>query len=191
MKDRDIASLVNDCRKGDEDSWAELVNRYKPMVYIMCRKNRLSADESDDIFCEVNRKVFETLDTLRSNESFIGFVYTTAKNEILHFHRANRTHRKLDNEIKEMHIPDPPESAEEKLLKEEREILVAMALEQLPMRCRKLINLIFNDENEPSLAEAAKLLKRHESAVRESLRRCYNKVKIFLKKFSEGENLLC
>jgi RNA polymerase sigma factor (sigma-70 family) len=191
MKDRDIASLVDGCLEGDENAWAELVSRYQPVVKIICRRYGLSRDESDDIFCEVNWKIFKNLSRLRSKESFIGFVYSTARNEILHLRRADQTHRIIEEKMKELQVPNKGTNAEEKMLKEEREILVGMALQQIPERCLKLINLIFNNENEPSLAEAAKLLMRKESAVRESLQRCYRKVKEILKKISGDENLLC
>jgi RNA polymerase sigma factor (sigma-70 family) len=64
------ADLVARCRAGDADAWSELVERYARYVHaIVVQGFRFSPDEADDVFQDVFLKVYERLDSLRSDDS--------------------------------------------------------------------------------------------------------------------------
>ena len=64
------AQLVALCRSGDQDAWAALVERFSRYVYAIASQGfRLRDQDAEDVFQEVFAKVYERLDTLRSDEA--------------------------------------------------------------------------------------------------------------------------
>src|SRR5216110_3814262 len=64
------AQLVARCRAGDEGAWAALVERFSRYVYAIATQGfRLRQQDAEDVFQEVFAKVYERLDSLRSDEA--------------------------------------------------------------------------------------------------------------------------
>src|SRR2546423_12759939 len=64
------AELVALCRGGDEEAWAALVDRFPRYVYAIATQGfRLREHDAEDVFQEVFAKVYERLDSLRSDEA--------------------------------------------------------------------------------------------------------------------------
>src|SRR5213082_4001161 len=64
------AELVARCRAGDEVAWAQLVERFSRYVYAIATQGfRLREHDAEDVFQEVFAKVYERLDSLRSDEA--------------------------------------------------------------------------------------------------------------------------
>jgi DNA-directed RNA polymerase specialized sigma24 family protein len=60
------AELVARCREGDEEAWAELVERFSRYVYAIAVQGfRLSEQDAEDVFQEVFARTYERLDRLR------------------------------------------------------------------------------------------------------------------------------
>ena len=52
-------------RKGDQQAWDALVERYSPLVWSICRRYRLSDADAEDVFQTVWMRLVEQLDSLR------------------------------------------------------------------------------------------------------------------------------
>src|SRR2546430_16495028 len=64
------AALVARCRTGDEEAWTQLVERFSRYVYAISTQGfRLRDQDAEDVFQEVFARVYERLDTLRSDEA--------------------------------------------------------------------------------------------------------------------------
>jgi RNA polymerase sigma factor (sigma-70 family) len=64
------AELVARCRAGDEVAWTALVERFSRYVYAIAVQGfRLREQDADDVFQEVFTRVYERLDTLRSDDA--------------------------------------------------------------------------------------------------------------------------
>src|SRR6266542_6410456 len=62
--------LVARCRAGDEQAWAELVERFSRYVYaISVQAFRLSDADAEDVFQEVFARAYEHLDRLRDDSA--------------------------------------------------------------------------------------------------------------------------
>src|SRR5882672_7786309 len=60
--------LVVRCRAGDQQAWAELVERFSRYVYaISVQAFRLSDADAEDVFQEVFTRAYEHLDKLRDD----------------------------------------------------------------------------------------------------------------------------
>src|SRR5213594_4496707 len=64
------SELVARCRSGDQQAWAELVDRFSRYVYaIAVQAFRLPESDAEDVFQEVFARVYERLDTLREDDA--------------------------------------------------------------------------------------------------------------------------
>ena len=64
------AQLVARCRDGDQEAWAALVERFSRYVYAIATQGfRLREHDAEDVFQEVFAKVYERLDSLRSDDA--------------------------------------------------------------------------------------------------------------------------
>src|SRR6476469_9807368 len=62
------SQLVARCRSGDQQAWAELVDRFSRYVYaISVQGFRLSEADAEDVFQEVFARAYEHLDKLRDD----------------------------------------------------------------------------------------------------------------------------
>src|SRR3954454_20935837 len=62
------AELVARCRAGDEQAWAELVERFSRYVYAIATQGfRLSDNDAEDVFQEVFARTYERLAALRAD----------------------------------------------------------------------------------------------------------------------------
>ena len=60
------SELVARCRAGDEQAWAELVDRFSRYVYaISVQAFRLPESDAEDVFQEVFARAYQHLDALR------------------------------------------------------------------------------------------------------------------------------
>src|SRR5262249_28906842 len=64
------AQLVARCRRGDQESWNVLVERFSRYVYAICVQGfRPPAHDAEDAFQDVFPKVYEGLERLRQDDS--------------------------------------------------------------------------------------------------------------------------
>src|SRR5919201_5848992 len=74
------ADLVARCRRGDQEAWNELVNRFSRYVYaITSRVYRLSPHDAEDVFQEVFARTFERLDELRDDAAVRPWIGTLTR----------------------------------------------------------------------------------------------------------------
>src|SRR4051794_30600656 len=63
--DPTVTLLVRRARQGDSKAWDELVERYAPLVWSICRRHRLSRTDSEDVGQSVWLRLVEHLSELR------------------------------------------------------------------------------------------------------------------------------
>src|SRR6266567_2853714 len=64
------SELVARCRSGDQQAWAELVDRFSRYVYaIAVQAFRLSDADAEDVFQEVFARAYENLHKLRDDSA--------------------------------------------------------------------------------------------------------------------------
>src|SRR5436853_3168869 len=64
------ADLVARCRRGDQEAWAALVERFSRYVYAIAIQGfRLREHDAEDVFQDVFARVYQRLDTLRDDSA--------------------------------------------------------------------------------------------------------------------------
>lgn len=84
--------LIESCLNGNEDSFEELVNRYKNLVYSIILKQTKNSDEASDIAQDVFLKAYKNLKSYTSQFKFSTWIMRITSNHIIDLHRK----RKLD-----------------------------------------------------------------------------------------------
>ena len=85
------ADLVARCRRGDQEAWNELVNRFSRYVYaITTRIYRLEQHDAEDVFQEVFARTYERLDELRDDAAVRPWIGTLTRRLCVDKLRARR-----------------------------------------------------------------------------------------------------
>jgi len=160
MLDED--ELIARARHGDREAFADLYQRYLPMMYAYVRARVFDDRDAEDLTEQVFLRAFQTLGRYRPRGwPYSAFLYRVARNLVIdHVRRARPA---LPAEAAEAH-PDPAPSADEVLIQREERHRLQQALARLPadyqevIRLRLLLSL--------PTATVAAWLGRSEGAVR-------------------------
>jgi RNA polymerase sigma factor (sigma-70 family) len=141
--DPTVVDLVTRARDGDKDAWDELVERYAPLVWSVCRRYRLTQVDADDVGQSVWLRLIEHLPGLREAAALPGWIATTTQRECYRLLRAASRIEPIDpaesNDVVEQAI------AEEEVLGHERRAAIRAAFRELSQRCQALLALLTLD----------------------------------------------
>jgi RNA polymerase sigma factor (sigma-70 family) len=144
--DPSVVALVLRAREGDKRAWGEIVERYAPLVWSICRRSGLNEHDAEDVGQGVWLRLVEQLAALREPAALPGWLVTTTRRECLRVQRATRRHDPLQGLEDRGHITDEQViTAEQALLVAEREIALRGAFTQLDPRCQQLLALLVHD----------------------------------------------
>jgi RNA polymerase sigma factor (sigma-70 family) len=154
MRD-DPTALVIRARNGEKQAWDELVDRYAPLMWSICRRYRLGRADAEDVGQSVWMRLVGQLASLRDPAALPGWPATTTQRECGRVLRAARNQEAL------RHSPEIPdtmtEAAEAELLRAERYASLREAFTRLPAGSQQLIALLIQDLPMPYAEISAKL----------------------------------
>ena len=130
------ADLVAGCRNGDPEAWNALVERFARYVSaIATQAFRLPAHDAEDVFQDVFARVYERLDTLRSDEAIRPWIGQLTRNCCLDLLRSsNRV--VLVAELEER-------AADEMIATLDDALTVRDGLARLGPECREVLDRFF------------------------------------------------
>jgi RNA polymerase sigma factor (sigma-70 family) len=147
------AQLVAKCRGGDQDAWAALVERFSRYVYAIAIQGfRLSEQDAEDVFQEVFARVYERLDTLRSEEAIQPWIAQLTRRLCVDSLRlGSREEATEDLEL-------AAGADEDALAKIDEALDVHDAMVELSENCREVLDRFFaRDESYRTIGEALEL----------------------------------
>jgi RNA polymerase sigma factor (sigma-70 family) len=165
------AELIERCLEGDQDAWAELIDRYQRLIYSVAHTLSETPDDAADIFQQVCLELYQRLHQLRDAETLPAWLITVTRRQAL----AVLKSRKVLVELNEEH----PQT-DDRILAIENEYFVERALLDLPERCRMLIDLLYRHPSQPSYAEVADHLGIPVSSIGPTRARCLQKLRKLL-----------
>jgi RNA polymerase sigma factor (sigma-70 family) len=140
-----VIALVISARDGDQRAWDEIVDRYAPLVWAICRRYQLSRSDTDDVAQTLWLLLVEQLGKLRQPAALPGWIATTTARECLRVIRAasRYDHAELTGDTQ----LDPGDSPliEQEVLTAELHAALREAFSQLPDQCRKLLAMLISD----------------------------------------------
>lgn len=92
--------LVERAKKGDQQSYAELLGRYRDAIYFMLLKMVNSPIDAEDLTIEAFGKAFKNIDQYAPNFAFSTWLFKIATNNCIDFIRKKRgSHISLDQSV--------------------------------------------------------------------------------------------
>lgn len=184
--ERDDAALVSACRKGDENAWNELIERYQRLVIAVPRRAGLSEAQSADVLQEVFLTLFEKLDDIENPKKIRAWIVSTAKFKTWGIVRKDKgnyspaTDEELEYELNSLEDESP--LAAEELETLEQQHLIRTALQKLEERCRKILSMIYLTEPSATYVEVAEAIGVGATSISPLRSRCLKKLEKILKR---------
>jgi len=148
--DPTLRALVAGAVAGDQHAWAELVDRFAPLLWSVCRGFRLSPTDAEDVTQAVWLRMLERLPSLRVPEALPGWLATTTRRECLRQLEATRGRAHREAPLLDEAVADERgDQVDEPLLRAERRDALRAAYDRLGERCRWLLALLLRDPPPP------------------------------------------
>src|SRR3954463_916493 len=171
------SQLVARCRAGDQQAWAELVERFSRYVYaIAVQAFRLSDADAEDVFQEVFARAYQHLDGLRDDAAVRPWLPPLTRRLCIDRLRASARERPTADEELEL------AGSEETLTLLEEALTVHEALAEVREHCREILDRFFaRDESYKTIGEALDL---PSGTIASRISRCLTRLRELL----EGRN---
>jgi RNA polymerase sigma factor (sigma-70 family) len=146
------ADLVARCRRGDQQAWSELVNRFSRYVYaITSRVYGLSQSDAEDVFQEVFTRTYERLDELRDDNAVRPWIATLTRRLCVDLLRGA-------GRVQPMEEPIDPADTSDAMATLDDALMVQEGLRSLPENCGEILDRFFSrDESYRAIGEALDL----------------------------------
>ena len=170
------AELVARCRAGDEEAWAELVERFSRYVYAIAVQGfRLREQDAEDVFQDVFARVYERLDTLRSDDAIQPWIAQLTRRVCVDRLRSGSREEPMEE-------PDAAAADEDAIARVDAAMDIHDAMIKLSENCREILDRFFaRDESYRTIADQLEL---PAGTIASRISRCLVKLKEEL----EGRN---
>ena len=172
-----VTALVTRAKNGDKQAWDELVDRYAPLIWSICRRYRLRRADADDVGQGVWLRLVDQLVSLRDPAALPGWLATTTQRECGRVLRAAREQEVSGPSPDAADIPDKVTGiTESELLRAERHAALRDAFTALPPKSQQLIALLIHDPP-LSYAEISATLGIPAGSIGPNRSRCLQKLR--------------
>src|ERR671937_2808808 len=146
------SELVARCRAGDQQAWAELVERFSRYVYAICvQAFRLPESDAEDVFQEVFARAYQHLDKLRDDAAVRPWLAQLTRRLCIDRLRATSRERPVADE-------ELMSGTEETLALLDEALTVHEALAASPEHCQEILDRFFaRDESYKTIGQALDL----------------------------------
>lgn len=168
--------LVARCRRGDQDAWRLLVERFSRYVHaISIQGFRLSEHDAEDVFQEVFARTYQHLERLRDDEAIRPWIAQLTRRLSIDKIRASSREQLSDEDI------EPP-GTDETLDRLDEALDVREALGGLSETCQEILDRFFaRDESYQTIGAA---LEIPSGTIASRISRCLAR----LREIFEGRN---
>jgi RNA polymerase sigma factor (sigma-70 family) len=151
-EDQTVSDLVDRARQGDDSAWKDLVHRFAPLVWSICRRSGLANADCEDVSQSIWLRLVEALPGLREPGALPGWLVTTTRRECVRVARMVRSRNFRErtdigdvDEVADEEIP----AADQRLVEGELNAVLRTAFAQLEPRCQQLLVLLMQTPQIP------------------------------------------
>ncbi len=194
----DESALVTQAKAGDQNAFAELVNRYERKIYRLAKNITRNDEDAEDVLQDAFLKAYTHLDNFKGDSKFYTWLVRIAVNEALMRLRKRKTDRsvpldepvELGEETVQREIAVWEDNPEQQYSQEEWRRILDEAVDSLKPDFRTVF--VLRDIEELSTEETAETLGISVPAVKSRLLRARLALRETLtRQFKrKGENLL-
>jgi RNA polymerase sigma factor (sigma-70 family) len=148
--DPSAEDLVKRARDGDSDAWDALVERYAPLVWSICRRNRLDGAGAEHVGQSVWLQFTDQLGQDRDKAALARWLATATQRECGKVQRAAGRPQRVRPVQDAGCNPGPPAGmTEHELVLAERHAVLREAFSRLPPDCQRLMAVLIEDPSVP------------------------------------------
>jgi RNA polymerase sigma factor (sigma-70 family) len=173
--------LVKRCLAGDAVAWNAILAKYKNLIFSIPVKQGFSPEDCSDIFQSVCVDLLNELPRLREPRALAGWLIKVTTHRCFHWKRresryvAGGDERELELGLEAASGGAP--SVDEILEEVEREQMLREAVRTLPVRCRRLVEMLFYSLPPVPYAEVARKLGLARGSIGFIRRRCLDRLR--------------
>ena len=147
-----ITELVTRARRGDKQAWDDIVERYAPLIWSICRQYRLGDADAEDVGQMVWLHLVDHLDDLRDPAALPGWLVTTTRRQCFRVRQAAARLPRFTGPLMDVDNMADTEAvlADQELILAERHAALREAMSDLPPGCRELMALLTADPPVPT-----------------------------------------
>jgi RNA polymerase sigma factor (sigma-70 family) len=182
LNNNENVRLVRECLEGDPNAWAELIQKYKNLIFSVPIKYGLTRDEAADIFQDVCVKLLSDLKNVRDPQALPKWIIQVTSHNCFHY-KIKRS-RFVCSDAEDQNTPEPEIQADtvEQIAKTEEEQMIREVLGELSPRCNQLIQMLFFEEPSRSYRDIASHLGIAVGSIGMMRQRCIDRLR---KRFEE------
>ncbi|MEO1033218.1 MAG: sigma-70 family RNA polymerase sigma factor [Bacteroidota bacterium] len=189
MTTNDDIILINAINNGDTKAYAQLVDRYKDLVYTLALRMLKHREEAEEVAQDTFIKVFKSLHKFKGDSKFSTWIYRVAYNTCLDNIKKNKKH--LNNVAIDEYTfnkLDTIDNALDHIISEERSALIKACIDKLPEDSSALLTLFYFEEL--SLEEISKIINVEANTVKVKLFRARKKLAVILEQYLQPQKKL-
>jgi len=150
--------LVAECRKGNQDAWSGLIEKYKNLIFSVPIKFGLPREDASDIFQAVCLDLLSDLPQLREPRALPKWLMQMSFHECLRWKKQRLVLFDDPLEIEGASEASSEELPEEIMYQVQREQMLRDAVASLAPRCHRMIAMLFFESPARPYQEVAKEL---------------------------------
>ena len=155
--DQCVTDLVMRARKGNQQAWEALVERYAPLIWSICRHYRLDRSDAEDVAQSIWLQFVNHLGAIRDPAAVPGWLTTVTRRECGRVVRAARGPQAA-GQLADENLPDKQtRTAEQELLAAERHAVLRDAFTCLSPSRQQLMAMLIEDPPVPYTEISARL----------------------------------
>jgi RNA polymerase sigma factor (sigma-70 family) len=174
------SALVLECLKGNPQGWIELLDRYKRLIYAVTVRFGFANEDRHDIFQVVCLEILKNLSSLRNASSLRYWILTITVRKCCVLRKRHQQEGVQDRDDAALVTPDPRSNTMEIYLAARRAEILHEAMEELPDRCRSLLNLLFFNEEKTPYSQVGSMLGWSKDTVGSARLRCLDRLRKIL-----------
>ena len=152
-----VTDLVMRARKGNQQAWEALVERYAPLIWSICRHYRLDRSDAEDVAQSIWLQFVNHLGAIRDPAAVPGWLTTVTRRECGRVVRAARGPQAA-GQLADENLPDKQtRTAEQELLAAERHAVLRDAFTCLSPSRQQLMAMLIEDPPMPYTEISARL----------------------------------
>lgn len=186
MTTNDEQTIINQIIEGDTKAFAQLVNRYKDLVFTLAIRMLKHREEAEEVSQDVFIKVYRSLAKFKGDSKFSTWIYKVAYNACLDRIKMNK--RKFNevaiDEFTEHQIKTI-DNALDRMENDEQQKTIQECLQLLPSEDSFLLTLYYFEDL--SLDEMSKIVGIESNTIKVRLFRIRKKLASILKQHLEPE----
>jgi RNA polymerase sigma factor (sigma-70 family) len=168
--------LVGLCLNGDSKAWEALILRYRRLIYSIPVKFNFTTADASDVFQAVCLKLIEHLHELKDESKVSAWLITTTTRQCIHV-RSQRMRESSHEDDFEEPADDEAVNVEDIQIQTQEQQTVRNAVNKLPDRCRRLLELLYFETTNPTYEQIGKLMNMPVASIGPTRARCLEKLR--------------